>query len=96
MVLWDRWMPLDTRWNSRSPDAVIAHFAGPRKPWQADYFMNDWLIEYAEVARGRHHVTRVAWPLFESASGRLQHRGVHRFCAARWWVTTCRRINQDG
>ena len=28
MVLWDRWMPLDTRWNSRSPDAVIAHFAG--------------------------------------------------------------------
>ena len=50
-LLWNRWMPLDLRWNSKDPSAVIAHFAGDRKPWNADYYENELNLEYRDVAR---------------------------------------------
>jgi lipopolysaccharide biosynthesis glycosyltransferase len=50
LVLWDRWMPLDIKWNGKDAWAAIAHFAGDRKPWNANYYRNALNLEYREVA----------------------------------------------
>jgi lipopolysaccharide biosynthesis glycosyltransferase len=51
IVLWNDWMPLDARWNSKVADAHIYHFAGPRKPWRDNYYESSIAVEYAEAAR---------------------------------------------
>jgi lipopolysaccharide biosynthesis glycosyltransferase len=50
IVLWDRWLPLDRRWNCRTPDAAIAHFAGPFKPWSGPALPSALYVEYLERA----------------------------------------------
>lgn len=50
-VLWDDWVPLDSRWNSRDADAWLAHFMGPRKPWVASYKATVLKRDYARAAR---------------------------------------------
>lgn len=34
-VLWDRWLPLDGRWNAQGERGHVVHFAGRPKPWEA-------------------------------------------------------------
>jgi lipopolysaccharide biosynthesis glycosyltransferase len=51
LVLWDRWMPLDVRWNGKGRAAWVEHFAGARKPWLPGYYMNESRLNYAAAAR---------------------------------------------
>ncbi len=63
LALWREWLPLESTWNTREPDAAIAHFWGPRKPWRPPATPNRYYVEYQARAAalgwhipGRRHL----------------------------------------
>jgi lipopolysaccharide biosynthesis glycosyltransferase len=59
-LLWDQWLPLDPRWNGKTPDAHIFHFYGPNKPWAPGYPATPIKRQYNAVA------TELGWQLPQS------------------------------
>lgn len=65
-ILWDKWLPLSKAWNGKESDGFILHFAGRRKPWNPDYYDNEFAREYENAA------ARIGWDLRPSHRVRVR------------------------